>query len=551
MHFVGIDRPAAGDGTPVDVEVRATAKPVVLVLTSSMSALWNVKLTKDARLKAVIIGGYDEQEFEGIPANVPIVYRAYFPSENRRFFYAYKPNTREYRRTLEKLNDMTGLLVSTFQGGENGASFVVDGMRGQELTQKEPRVRRRLPKEPTSKELLAACKDAELDVVSIYFTGPGNNGSPVAVEVRSTAKPVVLVLSSYMSALWNVKIAPGGRLKAVIIGGYYEQEFEGIPANVPVVYRAFFPSRKYDHFYGHEWNTPDCQRMVEQLNDMTDLPVTSFQGEYLSTSFIVESIRGSNFAQRERIVKKQPNPEEDPNADVADIPSQDLQASGDANKRYFLIGPTKNAKPPAKGYGLVVIMPGGDGSDDFNPFVRRIYKRALSDQYLVAQPVAVQWTDDQEIVWPTKTDPVEKMKFSTEEFVEAAIEDVAKKHNVDRKRVFTLSWSSSGPAAYAISLQDKHSIAGSFVAMSVFLPKTLPPLKAAKGHPYYLYHSREDSTCRYQFAEQAKTSLTANGAKVHLQTFKGGHTWANGHPFEDIRQGIEWLEKNRETAGMP
>ena len=32
--------------------------------------------------------------------------------------------------------------------------------------------------------------------------------------------------------------------------------------------------------------------------------------------------------------------------DVADIPSQDLRAGKDGNKRYFLIGPAKDSKPP-------------------------------------------------------------------------------------------------------------------------------------------------------------------------------------------------------------
>src|SRR5262249_39179872 len=174
---------------------------------------------------AVIIGGYNEPEFEGIPANVPTVYRAYFPSQIKGFFWAYKWNTLEYRRMVEKLNDLTGRLVATFQGEENGTSFVVDGTRGRAFAQKERQARPKLPKEPTAKELLAAATDAELHVVSIYWTGPGNNGTPVDVEVRPTTKPIVLALTSYYSVLWSVKIAKGARVKAVIIGGYYEQEF--------------------------------------------------------------------------------------------------------------------------------------------------------------------------------------------------------------------------------------------------------------------------------------------------------------------------------------
>jgi predicted esterase len=237
-------------------------------------------------------------------------------------------------------------------------------------------------------------------------------------------------------------------------------------------------------------------------------------------------------------------------ADVADIPSQELRAADDADKRFFLIGPKKGTNAPAQGYSLVVVLPGDDGSADFNPFVRRIYKNARSDAYLVAQPVAPKWTPDQQIVWPTKTNPAAKMKFGTEEFIEAAIADVAKKHKIDRTWILTLFWSSSGPAAYAASLRDKSNVRGSLVAMSVFNPKFLPPLKGAKGHAYFLYHSEEDRICPYRMAKQAEKSLAVNGAKVHLETYEAGHSW-RGDVFTDIRNGVEWLEKNREKAGKP
>jgi predicted esterase len=403
---------------------------------------------------------------------------------------------------------------------------------------------------------LAASVNANLHVVSLYWTGPGNNGTPVDVEVRPTTKPIVLALASYMSVLWNVKMAPGARVKAVIIGGYSEQEVEGIPLGIPVVYRTYYPSLSQGFFYGHQWNTPECQDLVAKLNDLTGLRVFSFQGEELGASFVVDDTRGRDLAQKERTVgqaqsrgnaTKPPKPGEDPLADVADIPSQELQADGDANKRYFLIGPKKKTNPPAKGYGLLVIVPGGDGSADFHPFVKRICKYALSDGYLAAQPIAVQWTFNQEIVWPTKSNPVAKMKFSTEEFIESVIEDVARKHQLDRTRVFTLSWSSSGPAAYAAALRNPRSVRGSFIAMSVFNPKLLPPLKQAKGHAYYLYHSQQDRVCPYRMAEQAKNRLAENGAKVRLETYAGGHGW-RGAVYPDIRNGIEWLERNQEKG---
>jgi predicted esterase len=233
--------------------------------------------------------------------------------------------------------------------------------------------------------------------------------------------------------------------------------------------------------------------------------------------------------------------------DVADVPSQDLRAGKDDQKRYFLIGPAKGAKAPKDGYGLVVILPGGPGTADFHPFVKRIYKNALPDGYLAAQPVAVKWADDQEIVWPTAGTKklVKAAKFTTEEFVEAVIADVAAKHKLDPARVFTLSWSSSGPAAYAVSLSSK-KVTGSLIAMSVYKPDQLPELKAAKGHGYYLYHSPDDRVCPFRMAEQAEKELTKAGATVSLVKYAGGHGW-RGPLYQDIRAGIEWLEKNHAT----
>src|SRR5687768_3951868 len=81
--------------------------------------------------------------------------------------------------------------------------------------------------------------------------------------------------------------------------------------------------------------------------------------------------------------------QEDPAADVADVPAEDLRAGGEEDRRYFLIGAEKGAKPPDGGYGLLLVLPGGDGVAGFHAFVKRIYKHALPDGYLVAQLVAV------------------------------------------------------------------------------------------------------------------------------------------------------------------
>ena len=227
--------------------------------------------------------------------------------------------------------------------------------------------------------------------------------------------------------------------------------------------------------------------------------------------------------------------------DIADVDSQKLHAGDDAKKTYLLIHARDTAEPPEAGYKLLVVLPGGDGSEAFHPFVKRIYKRGLPEGYLVAQLVAVKWTAGQRIVWPCKANKVSGMAFSTEEFVEAVIADVKKRYEVDRKHVFTLSWSSGGPAAYAVSLQQNKSVTGSYVAMSVFNNKYLPPLAKAKGHCYYIEHSPDDKTCPFWMARKAKEALAKNGAKVTLSTYEGGHGW-RGDVYGRIRKAIAWLE---------
>jgi len=232
--------------------------------------------------------------------------------------------------------------------------------------------------------------------------------------------------------------------------------------------------------------------------------------------------------------------------DVADVPSVELQAQGDEQKRYFLIGAP--AEKPAEGtrFGLIVVLPGGDGSAEFHPFVKRIYKHAVPEGYLLAQPIAVKWSPRQEIVWPTEKSKVPKMKFSTEAFVSAVIDDVSAKYTVDPSRIFTLSWSSGGPAAYAVSLSEKR-VSGSLVAMSVFKPSQLPSLAAAKDKGYFVYHSPEDRVCPYRMAEMAEKELSGQGARVKLKTYEGGHGW-RGDLYSDIHEGLDWLAEDSTEA---
>lgn len=234
--------------------------------------------------------------------------------------------------------------------------------------------------------------------------------------------------------------------------------------------------------------------------------------------------------------------------DVADVPSQVIQLKKHPLE-YVVIGGSKNATTATQPRKLLVVLPGGDGSVEFLPFVKRIKKHALSEEYLVLQLIAPKWNQQQRIVWPTARDSVRGKKMAVEEYLELAVADLGKEHDIEKKHVYTLSWSSGGPAAYAASLRKDTPITGSLVAMSVFKPKQLPAIRRAKGQRYYILHSQQDRVCPYRMAVDARDTLAKYGAATLLVEYPGGHGW-RGDLFGNIRQGIHWLE-NAATGDHP
>jgi predicted esterase len=235
-------------------------------------------------------------------------------------------------------------------------------------------------------------------------------------------------------------------------------------------------------------------------------------------------------------------------ADIADMKAQDLKAGGDEKKRYFVIQRPEEA--PKEGWRTLFVLPGGPGNAEFLPFVTRIAKNALPAGYLVIELVAPVWTPEQaqNLVWPPEKSGFPQVKFSTSDFFLAVRSEVAKAYKLDPRYSFTLTWSSSGMSGYTFSLLPKSGITGTFVAMSVFQPGGLSSLSAAKGHPYFIYHSPQDFIPIAQ-AEAARDTLRKAGGIVEFQTYEGGHGW-RGNVFADIRKGIDWLEQHAaKTAG--
>jgi predicted esterase len=233
-------------------------------------------------------------------------------------------------------------------------------------------------------------------------------------------------------------------------------------------------------------------------------------------------------------------------AEGTDIPSEEITLAtpkGAPERSYFFMGPKQDTGKPEKGYGLLLVLPGGDGGRGFHPFVTRIYQNVTGPDWVAAQLIAVRWNKSKTIVWPTLKTPGRGAVPATERFVEDVITDVAGRVKLDPARIFLLAWSSGGPAAYAASLQKYTSVTGSYIAMSVFKPETLPPLREAQGAAYVIDHSPGDTVCPHWMATKAQELLTKAGAKVLSLTYEGGHGW-HGNVYGRLRQGMTWLAKN-------
>lgn len=222
------------------------------------------------------------------------------------------------------------------------------------------------------------------------------------------------------------------------------------------------------------------------------------------------------------------------------LPERDLTADGDPKKRFFLFGPKPLDAEPTKGYGVVLVLPGGDGGEGFRGFVREHYDDWVDGGWVFAQLVAPAWVPDQAPVWPTAGSPLPGATFSTEAFVAAVVDEVGRQVRIDRRRVLAVSWSSSGPACWRMLSTKASPITGHLIAMSVFHPEELEPLSNAKGRPLFLLHSPTDVKCRIRLAEQGRDAARKAGLEVEWATYEGGHGW-EGDSQKLARRALRWL----------
>lgn len=142
VHVVGCYGPR--NHQPIEVFVKSTGKPMVVVMCCYDIASWNLNVDPEADVRGVILSGYNTQQFShNAPGkSVPTLVSTYFPQWeditayeeeelSRNYFYCDSPLEEEdFQKTQERVAEITGRTLTSFQAMARPQKFIVDGKRG-------------------------------------------------------------------------------------------------------------------------------------------------------------------------------------------------------------------------------------------------------------------------------------------------------------------------------------------------------------------------------------------------------------------------------------
>ena len=133
--------------------------------------------------------------------------------------------------------------------------------------------------------LLSVAQDAQIEAVGVYESTSGSHGSGkpripgvVTVVLQRSAKPIVLVLSSYEPVLWKITGARSANLKAVLLSGYSPSSVSGADG-IQVV--------DIGKYYAYERNGSGFAALQREVVKRSGKSIETFQGKYSGASFIV------------------------------------------------------------------------------------------------------------------------------------------------------------------------------------------------------------------------------------------------------------------------
>lgn len=143
---------------------------------------------------------------------------------------------------------------------------------------------------------IASQDKQELHVISIYETNTNHFGNhhptgTVSVQIQRQEKPIVLALSAYEPVNWQLNLEPGVKVEKIILNGYYRQTVSGV-SGIPIEEYSFKGTGQSLGDFTYEWEfvsrDPSLPPLLPQLEQKTQLPITSFQGCYRGTQFEIQ-----------------------------------------------------------------------------------------------------------------------------------------------------------------------------------------------------------------------------------------------------------------------
>jgi len=128
-------------------------------------------------------------------------------------------------------------------------------------------------------------RNALVEAVGVY-QGSGSAHRPgearrvgmVDVRVRQSARPLVLVLSSYEPVRWNLISEGGARIAAILVASYYPSTVVGA-GNARLI--------QLGQLYAYERSSPAFMRLEQEVARQTGQRIGVFQGRYEGLSFAV------------------------------------------------------------------------------------------------------------------------------------------------------------------------------------------------------------------------------------------------------------------------
>ena len=139
-------------------------------------------------------------------------------------------------------------------------------------------------------------ENCQMHVVGVYRPAKHGEDDRVFVEVKSTGKPMVVVLTGYFGVHWNLKVDSSADLRQVIVPGYFEHTVSGLPDDTPIELITYFPKNensREDFFWAYAWHSLRGIQLRQRLTEMTSLKISTFQGEYSASEFTIDGRRGN------------------------------------------------------------------------------------------------------------------------------------------------------------------------------------------------------------------------------------------------------------------